>query len=323
MRWTATRVPVLVGPQIPRADRRDTRERYCRAILTLFRPWRTFSDVCTIEETWHDALHVHGKDFSESSKQIIENIELLHECKIDRDENLVQMINDEWDSDAHATPYQRFNETTDADTVEEGLLELLDLLETQTDEASAKSLDGSGSNEEQVYMQNAISCVVETERFVPYVENNSKADVRHERHYSKLTEQTSSCIDPFYSIASSADVTLNTQWQIVIKEARKKIREGILNGVEEASNSDHKMSSCDEDVTSLSRDMQIPADDENIANDHIGDVELKSQTTYSSKLISEEYRLNTEQRRAFIIITDHLDGKNKTGTSIAFQSKSH
>ncbi|CAF1235501.1 unnamed protein product [Rotaria sp. Silwood1] len=32
-------VPVLTGPQIPRREREETHERYCRALLTLFMPW--------------------------------------------------------------------------------------------------------------------------------------------------------------------------------------------------------------------------------------------------------------------------------------------
>lgn len=36
----AHKTPVLIGPQIPRNDREDTKERYSRVILTLFYPWR-------------------------------------------------------------------------------------------------------------------------------------------------------------------------------------------------------------------------------------------------------------------------------------------
>lgn len=320
MRWTTARVPVLIGPQIPRAHRHDTRERYCRAILTLFRPWHTFHDLCNVDETWHDALSVHSKDFLESSKQIIENIELLHECKIDRDENLVQMINDERDSDAHTALHRISDVTTDADIGEENLLELLDLLQTHSDQSTNKSSDGASSNEEQVYIENAIGCVIETERFVPYVDQKSKTDFHRDTQHSTCIGQSSSCLDPCHCIASNADITLNTQWQITIKEARKKIREGILNGNEEQSDCNHNMSSCDEVVTCVSKDMQIVADIECITSDHVEDVALMSRTIYSSKMISEEYRLNTEQNRAFMIITDHLDRKNPTGTSIVFES---
>ena len=51
-----SRVPVLYGPQIPRRDRDDTQERYSRALLSLFVPWRTVSDLCSSDQTWQDAL---------------------------------------------------------------------------------------------------------------------------------------------------------------------------------------------------------------------------------------------------------------------------
>ena len=49
-------VSVLVGPQIPRQDREETRERYSRAIATLFIPWRSVRDLCDVNKSWSDAL---------------------------------------------------------------------------------------------------------------------------------------------------------------------------------------------------------------------------------------------------------------------------
>ena len=87
-----SRVPVLYGPQIPRRDRDDTQERYSRALLTLFVPWRTVSDLCSSGQTWQDALDASQALISTNSRKIIENIQLLHECKKDRDEHLLQVI---------------------------------------------------------------------------------------------------------------------------------------------------------------------------------------------------------------------------------------
>ena len=42
-------VPILLGPPVPRRDRDDTRERYCRSILTLLHPWRSIPDVCDVD----------------------------------------------------------------------------------------------------------------------------------------------------------------------------------------------------------------------------------------------------------------------------------
>jgi hypothetical protein len=293
MRWTTARVPVLIGPQIPRADRSDTRERYCRAILTLFRPWHTIDDLCKVYEKWDDALKLHVNDLSESSKQIIENIELLHECKSGRDDNLTQMINEECSSDSHPTQYQQTIATTDCEAMEEDVHELLDLLEMRIEDATNKSSEESACNEEHTYIQNAISCVLETGRFAPIVEEGIKHDIHGTENCPDLTGLKSST-NSFYSVASSADIALNARWQISIKEAKKTLRDNILNGVEERRDSDHAISSADEAVTCMSEDVQI--------------------VIYSSEQISKEFRLNTEQNRAFILITDHLDGKTRTGT---------
>jgi regulator of replication initiation timing len=87
-----SRVPVLYGPQIPRRDRDDTQERYSRALLTLFVPWGTVSDLCNSGQTWQNALQASQALISTHSKRVIENIQLLHECKKDRDEHLLQVI---------------------------------------------------------------------------------------------------------------------------------------------------------------------------------------------------------------------------------------
>ena len=316
MRWTTSRIPVLIGPQIPRADRCDTRERYCRAILTLFRPWRTFHDLCHVNEAWHDALNVHANDFSDCSKQIIGNIELLHECKNDRDENLIQMINEDWNGDSCSTQYERSNETGETVTVDEDCDELLDLLDMHTEDASDNSLGMvSASTDENVYIQNAIRCVTESERFVPYVCGDNETDIRHLKRCSKCGGQSFSSIDSFYSVASNDDINLNTRWQISMREAKRAVRESILNGAENKGNDGHGLSSCNAVVTSLSQNAQVIRVNDSIADDHIRDVELKNQAIYPSKGISDEFRLNTEQNRAFMIITDHLNGKNVTGAS--------
>ena len=85
-------VPVLLGPPVPRRDRDDTRERYCRAILTLFFPWRSIQDVCNVDQSWEEAFQIRQTRILPASWKIIDNIQLLQECKNDRDEHLQQVI---------------------------------------------------------------------------------------------------------------------------------------------------------------------------------------------------------------------------------------
>ena len=56
MKYIEYRVLMLYGPQVPRRDRDDTRERYSRTLLTLFVPRRTVSDLCNINQTWEEAF---------------------------------------------------------------------------------------------------------------------------------------------------------------------------------------------------------------------------------------------------------------------------
>ncbi|CAF4942624.1 unnamed protein product, partial [Rotaria sp. Silwood2] len=55
MKYSESHVPILYGPQIPRRDREDTRERYSRALLTLLVLWRTAPYICDINQTWEFA----------------------------------------------------------------------------------------------------------------------------------------------------------------------------------------------------------------------------------------------------------------------------
>jgi hypothetical protein len=50
-------VPVLLGPTLPRPDRSQAEyERWCRAMLVIFSPWREPSDLKHPDETWKDAF---------------------------------------------------------------------------------------------------------------------------------------------------------------------------------------------------------------------------------------------------------------------------
>ena len=55
-------------------------------------PWRAVSDLCNVNQKWEEALKSRQHLISAYSQNIIENIQLLHECKKDRDEHLLKVI---------------------------------------------------------------------------------------------------------------------------------------------------------------------------------------------------------------------------------------
>ncbi|KZV89579.1 hypothetical protein EXIGLDRAFT_570549, partial [Exidia glandulosa HHB12029] len=71
--------PVIVGPSLPRGDRPDQYEDYCKAMLMLFKPWRTLGDLKTDNETWSDVFHTTS--FDDASQDVMRHFMELYECK--------------------------------------------------------------------------------------------------------------------------------------------------------------------------------------------------------------------------------------------------
>lgn len=86
------KTPVLIGPRIKNINKTDTIERNSRAILTLFCPWRRIEDLCDVYITWEESVNERIQNFPEDLLKKIENIQLLHDCKLVRDKQLKQRI---------------------------------------------------------------------------------------------------------------------------------------------------------------------------------------------------------------------------------------
>jgi hypothetical protein len=153
-------VPVLLGPPIPRKDREDTKERYCRAILTLFLPWRTFEDVSDVNQTWEEAFHMHQTKILPTSWKIISNIQLLQECKSDRDEHLQQVI-EAAQTDIGGGEYYPHHVNTDS---EDENTEILDVLEA-LDIADMSTFNHNVNKVEQIYFEKIVKAVDQANRF--------------------------------------------------------------------------------------------------------------------------------------------------------------
>ncbi|RXW18892.1 hypothetical protein EST38_g6956 [Candolleomyces aberdarensis] len=82
-------IPVPVGPAIPRRDRPDVYERYCRLMLILFKPWQQPRELKSDTQTWACAF----EQFKTSSAltptvaAILENMQVFHECRDSRDDH--------------------------------------------------------------------------------------------------------------------------------------------------------------------------------------------------------------------------------------------
>jgi hypothetical protein len=86
-------VPVPIGPSLPRRDRDQIRERYCCLMLIIFKPWRHARDLRETTESWSSAFQSFMETCSPQKQKIMDNMQILHECKDSRDDHFVQRRN--------------------------------------------------------------------------------------------------------------------------------------------------------------------------------------------------------------------------------------
>lgn len=108
--------PVPIGPSIPRRDRPELQERYSRLMLILFKPWKDPRELKADEEDWISAFRRFQVDCAPRVSRIMENMQLLHECKDSRDDHFTNRRNRFKDRDDNvATMWHRNTDVTDED----------------------------------------------------------------------------------------------------------------------------------------------------------------------------------------------------------------
>ncbi|KAG1752432.1 uncharacterized protein EDB91DRAFT_1044389, partial [Suillus paluster] len=61
--------------------------KYCRLMLILFKPWCVPMDLKRDDELWTDAFTQFQCDCSQHVTDLLDNMQILHECKDSRDDH--------------------------------------------------------------------------------------------------------------------------------------------------------------------------------------------------------------------------------------------
>ncbi|KAG1843116.1 hypothetical protein DFJ58DRAFT_665437, partial [Suillus subalutaceus] len=75
-----------MGPRMPRRDQAPVYPKYCRLMLVLFKPWRSVSDLKRDTQSWTEAFDTFQRTCSNTVTSILNNMQILHECKDSRDD---------------------------------------------------------------------------------------------------------------------------------------------------------------------------------------------------------------------------------------------
>ncbi|CAF3241520.1 unnamed protein product [Rotaria sp. Silwood2] len=307
MKYSERHVPILYGPQIPRRDRDDTRERYSRAILTLFVPWRTVTDLCGVNQTWEDAFKSRQNRISIHSWKIIENIQLLHECKKDRDEHLLQVIAEaQTENDSIDSVLLPANQHIDSEYDMNGSKDLFELI-GNIDEYTTTMINTTKRSTEDKYIEEAIEAVENVGRF-------SHINTHCQSSLNESIDSANQQLVPFVSATTNL-VRLNTKWQEQLKAEKERVRRSLITGnYDEEDNTINLQAAKDAIVTVLN-----PNSYNQNNFDSYGSIlpVVSIATNFPNQTsIADEFTLNREQRAAFMIITSHLDGDSRCRTDI-------
>ena len=328
-------IPILLGPPVPRRDRDDTKERYSRSILTLFFPWRSIQDVCDVDQTWEEAFKIRQTRILPASWKIIDNIQLLQECKNDRDEHLQQVIElaqTETGGDYLCPSYN------DSDTDDENT-ELFDVLETM-DMAEIPAVKELGSKTEQIYFEKAVHAVDQANRFANirskvFIFSNflsvmlfidSRMGLTNRFIYSsKLNKQFTS--DHKHLVPATTElIQLNNKCQRMIKDEKDRRRNACMveqmedGFVEKNDTVENELDGTIEDSLSSNFDS-----DNGLLNSRciVPVTRISVPIEITRENIAQQFTLNKNQKAAFMIITGHLDGLDKLNEGIIIKTKTN
>ncbi|KAJ7587460.1 hypothetical protein C8J56DRAFT_786200, partial [Mycena floridula] len=79
------RIPVPIGPAIPRRDHEVNVQKHARLMLILFKPWMDAASLRVPGQMWSEAYLEFLNDTDARTRRLIDNMQVLHECKDARD----------------------------------------------------------------------------------------------------------------------------------------------------------------------------------------------------------------------------------------------
>ena len=192
---TQRRIPVMIGPALPKRNSEKERAQYCRAMLLLFKPWRTAADLKPEQETWESVFD----SFKESAEcdieicQILNNMQILHECKESRDTHMknrnkrstFNITSDIVDA-SRAAEEDDLNEAIG----ESALQELLDTMAKKKSERIERSSDDVSSVLQSLNDSGLCSVPVSENMMVNgVIEKSDEADIAYETIWKEAYEE--------------------------------------------------------------------------------------------------------------------------------------
>ncbi|KAJ6506044.1 hypothetical protein DFH09DRAFT_943410, partial [Mycena vulgaris] len=266
-------IPNFTGGALPRADKGD-RNFYCMTMLTLFKPWRSPSDLKDYDSTWDQMFKSH--QFTGRQNELMANFNVRYECNDARDDYYALMqkkLHEAKDAGATVHGHPRMGVR---DKLSESMdPSLYDLVE-QDDEDDADVVEYIGPKTLRLRKQAADIKGV--------LQNSGWLRARCFGESMPLID-LDRLLPPYKSRA---------EWSNIVKLERSKYTLNKLADLPPVATLARYNRTIWDDVEILDKDFLLGRSHEAV----------ESAASFKSDII-ERFRLNTEQARAFCIIADH------------------
>jgi len=276
-------VPVPIGPAIPRRDRPELHAKYARLMLMLFKPWRKEADLREDATSWWEALDKFLKSCSKETRKVMDNMQILHECKDSKDSHFRMRRNRTVRNGRNETRGQGLE--LDQPEMDE-LMDHIDSVERYYSSATAQSIS------------QALDCLSELESAGLFNVSDSAvidSPQETERHL---------CAESSERIMLPADDTLEDQWKDAYEKRRDAWKRKLTDAHAETTTTPSADATQPMVMTNVGINRILPQ-----THSQVMEISPSMNRTPGMGISVEElirdWNLNTEQARAFKIIALH------------------
>jgi hypothetical protein len=266
-------VPNFIGGAVPRADKGD-REYYCATMMTLFKPWRSPTDLKDAESSWDQVFTEHT--FNARELEIIAHFNLRYECNDARDDHYAAMRSKIAEAKnqygftshfSHSFLGEKDEFANDPDAVYTGI-DAADNIDDKDREIGKK-----------------------TQHLI-----DQRSEIREVLRTSKWLNQTTDGLLDIDKSRLLAPYKNRNTWSKILKEERKLFTANKLSNMPDAP------PSCDDNTGKYSANRVEVLDSDYFLPKSKIDKQTNEDIISS---ICEKLTLNAEQQRAFKIVAEH------------------
>ena len=303
-------IPMPIGPSLPRRDKIEVRARYCRLMLILFRPWRHANDLRFLGQSWEAAFSEFLEECSPKIKNMMNNMQLLHECHDSGRDHFADRRNKSRSS-RNQCPQEIINASSHKESDDFGPVNpdiLLDHLQSISN-CNSQRIARSKETVDDCLLSAEKSGMFDMVENINVLNTDSIDDAGKESYETYFVQKINDC-----------DLHLEEQWKTEYELRRDQWKR-------KASTTDVSITSSNIDETSFiavndGSELRIALQKQTAINPSIllqnisqGPGSTVNDSDPVLEMIDamiEEYTLNTEQARAFRIICEHSLKKNSS-----------